>query len=55
MTKPQTMSENILIHTLKKIAVGRVDNGRPLAAEASRQIAREACLNMGINYWNIES
>lgn len=44
----------IIIRALKKIAIGRVDNGRPLASEISRQIARDACLKAELN-WRIKS
>lgn len=40
-----------LLAALRKIARGRTDNGRPLAAEESRQIARECIAAVG-ERWN---
>ena len=41
---------NILIAAMKTISVGRTDNGRALAADISRQIARAACLETGLTW-----
>jgi hypothetical protein len=35
---------------LGQIARGRADNGRPLAAETSRQLAREVLTELGLSW-----
>ena len=42
---------NKLAVALSKIALGRTDCGRPLAAEAARQLARDAIIESGMD-WN---
>lgn len=44
---------NDLAVALSRIALGRTDNGRPLAAETSRQIAREAITACGMDWTNV--
>lgn len=48
------MSENAQLQafadTLRKIARGRTDNGRPMASERARQIAREALIEWGVQW-----
>lgn len=39
-----------LTRTLQRIARGRPDNGRPFAAEDSRQFAREALIKVGLRW-----
>jgi hypothetical protein len=39
-----------LHYVLGEIARGRCDNGRPLAAETSRQMAREALGRVGLGW-----
>lgn len=46
--------EEATISTLQCIARGRVDNGRPIAAEKSRQLAR-AVLKMHGIFWGSEA
>lgn len=53
MSKDQLDAMNLLIKTLSKIANGRTDNGRPLPAEESRQIARNELRKFGIS-WSSE-
>lgn len=36
--------------TLQVIARGRPDNGRPLAAETARQLARSALIECGVDW-----
>jgi len=36
-----------LVMAMKEIAAGRLDCGRPLAAETSRQIARKVLVSIG--------
>jgi hypothetical protein len=43
------MSDDLL-EALMRIAQGRTDCGRPLAAETSRQIAREALVKAGVSW-----
>ena len=40
----------IFVYVLGEIARGRCDNGRPLAAEESRQMAREALLRCNLTW-----
>lgn len=39
-----------LTYVMGEIARGRFDNGRPLAAETSRQMAREAMGRLGLGW-----
>lgn len=44
---------NALAVALSKIARGRPDNGRPLAAEYSRQLAREVISGLGMDWEHV--
>jgi hypothetical protein len=44
------MNRDALVETLKRIANGRLDGGRPLAAEDARQAAREALIAAGVSW-----
>jgi len=44
---------NELAVTLSKIARGRADNGRPLAAETSRQLARDTLVALGLDWSHV--
>ena len=58
LTEPMTATERIYVAQLLDVAVriarGRHDNGRPLAAEIARQMAREALATIGEN-WKLPS
>lgn len=41
---------DMLLNVLRRIAVGRVDCGRPLAAEVARQTARETLMALGYDF-----
>lgn len=43
-------NHNRFVEALSKIAHGRTDNGRPLAAETSRQMAREVMVECGVQW-----
>lgn len=53
MSKDQLEAMSIIISALSKIANGRTDNGRPLAAEISRQLARVTLTSIGVS-WTFE-
>lgn len=42
---------NKLAVALSKIALGHIDDGKPLAGEEARQLARSAILDLGMD-WN---
>lgn len=42
---------NVFAVALSKIALGRDDNGRPLAGETARQLARDALIERKLD-WN---
>lgn len=44
---------NALAITLSQIARGRPDNGRPLAAEPARQLARDALTAVGLDWVHV--
>lgn len=48
-------NHNRFVVVLRQIARGRVDNSRPLAAEAARQMARDVLLECGIQTWSGDS
>lgn len=43
-------NHNKFVEVLGKIARGREDNGRPLAAEVVRQMARDVMLECGVHW-----
>lgn len=48
MTKDEKIGT--VIAALLKISLGRTDNGRAIRAEEARQIARAACLKVGLDW-----
>lgn len=44
---------NVLAVALSKIARGRTDCGRPIAAEAARQLARGALTDLGLDWTHV--
>lgn len=44
---------NALALTLSKIARGRADNGRPIAAEMARQFARDTLTELGLDWTHV--
>lgn len=50
MTTDQLKAMDMMINALRNIAVGRIDNGRPLAAETSRQKSRKVLASVGVNW-----
>jgi hypothetical protein len=44
---------NALAVALSQIAQGRPDNGRPIAAEAARQLARETLTSIGLDWVHV--
>ncbi len=44
-------NHNRFVEVLGKIAHGRMDNGRPLAAETARQLARDVLVECAITTW----
>ena len=49
MPEHQTMLAAAIV-VLCKIAHGRTDNGRPLAGETARQLARDMLVEHGVNW-----
>lgn len=45
-------NHNRFAEVLGQIAHGRTDNGRPLAAEKVRQMARDVLVECGVNTWS---
>jgi hypothetical protein len=48
--KEMELSVLLLVEALKAIARGRRDNGRPLSGEDSRQTARKALVECGLDW-----
>ena len=48
-------NHNRFAEILGKIAHGRTDCGRPLAAETARQMARDILTECGVNTWSPHS
>jgi hypothetical protein len=51
--KAAFQGHNVLAVALSKIARGRPDNGRPLPAETSRQLARGVITSLGMDWGNV--
>jgi hypothetical protein len=45
-------NHNRFVEVLRQIARGRIDNGRPLAADTARQMARDVLVDCGIKMWS---
>lgn len=50
MSDIRTGTGSIILDAIKAIAQGRLDNGRPLAAEAARELARKALTECGVSW-----